>query len=93
MDFTILRIGEATPLENRTIVMQYGQNIDTEVGEVVVSRIARVVVRDASFTKAVGDHVTLDMDDTFKFEDRPYTIPEGEENAGDVVNLTWIVKA
>lgn len=92
MDFTILRIGDATELQNRTIVMQYGDNVETDLGEVVASRIARVVVTAASFSREVGDVVTLDMDNTFKFEDRPYTIPEGEENAGDVVNLRWVVK-
>jgi len=72
--------------------MQYGENIDTDLGQVVASRIARVVVKADTLTKEVGDTISLDMDSMFKFETRAFTVPEGEENAGQVIDLAWVVK-
>ena len=92
MDFIILSIGSPTDLGNVTVKMQYGVNEETDLGEVLASRVARVVVVADTLKKAEGETVTLDMDNTFKFEERPYTIPEGEANAGEVVDLMWIVK-
>ena len=91
MDFTILRMGEPTALGNRSLVMQYGANIVEDFGEVVIARIARIVVRSENLTAEVGDTVTLDMDSRYKFEQREFTPDEGE-NAGTTYNLTWITK-
>lgn len=91
MDFTVLRIGDVTDNGNVTVTMQFGENVSTPLGEVVNSRIARAVVRAESLSVEAGAVVELDMEETFKFETSPYTIPDGE-NAGQVVNLTWIRK-
>lgn len=90
MDFTIIRIGSETQLGNVTVVMQYGENVDTDLGQAVASRIARIVVKANTLSKGVGDTVQLDMDNTFKFEQRAFT-PEEGENAGTTYDLQWVV--
>ena len=91
MDFTIVKIGKVTDNGNLTVVMQRSADVTCDLGEIVGGRRSRIVVRAESLSKEIDDVVTLDMESTFKFETRPYTIPEGEENAGDVVQLEWVV--
>ena len=91
VEFSIVGIGDVTPKGNRTIRMQRNADIETDLGTVVGGRISRIVVRSESFSKEKDDVVDLDMDSTFKFEDRTFTIPEGEENAGQEIELEWVV--
>jgi len=91
MLFNVLRIGDPTANGNRTVVLRYGENVTTDLGTIVNSRVARAVVEASSLKAKVGDNIELDMGSTFRFEVRPFTIPEGEENEGQILELTWIV--
>lgn len=90
MEFTIVGIGSVTPKGNRTIRMQRNADVETDLGTVLGGRISRVVVKADTFSKEVGDAVDLDMNSTFKFSIEPWTVPEGEENAGNVYDLEWV---
>lgn len=91
IDFTIVKIGNTTENGNVTVVMQRSADVTCELGEITGGRRSRIVVRAESLLKEIDETVSLDMDLTFKFENRPYTVPEGEENAGQVIDLEWIV--
>ena len=90
MTFKIVGIGDVTPKGNVTVRMQRNANITTDLGTVIGGRISRIVVGAESLSKEIGDEVDLDMDSTFKFEDRDFEIPEGDDK-GLIIALEWVV--
>ena len=91
MEFTIVGIDDVTPKGNVSVRMQRNADVETDLGLVLGGRISRIAVRASSLNKEIGDTTELDMDNTFEFEDREWTVPEGEENAGEKRMLEWIV--
>jgi len=100
MLFKLVGIGDATPKGNSTVRMQRNASVDTDLGQVIGGRTSRIVVKADSLSKAVGDEVELDLDTTFKFEERPYDVPADatlkdgsvHPNAGERIMMEWIVQ-
>ena len=100
MLFKLIGIGDVTPKGNCTVRMQRNASIETDLGTVPGGRTSRIIVVADTLSKAVNDSIDLDMDSSFKFEERPYDVPadatlkDGSRhpNAGDRISMEWIVQ-